>query len=121
MDLKQAKAQDVILKKLDTEDHNLDWDISELSTDLSIEYNLCYVACEEIAYEREHADIERDRATEDHPKDKAISISPSGSVFSKSEDSYEHEFSAQLERIKEEKEDKATRKRKLVWDSQISS
>lgn len=97
MDLEQAKAQDVILNRMNDEDHNLLWDISELSRDLDLEYNLCYVACEDMDM-RNHIEINTDRpiSSEKYPNDKMVNILSAGSMFAKSEDNYESEFLSEL-------------------------
>ena len=117
MDLKQVKAQDVIINHMNDEDHNLAWDISELSRDLDIEYNLCYISCEEMDIVG-HIDINIDQpiSSEKYPNDKRVNILSAGSVFAKSEDSYESEFLAIIAEQEVNQKEEKLRKRKLDAD-----
>ena len=121
MTLEQTKAQDIILKKLNDADHNTLWDISELHRDLSIQYDLCYVACEEM-YDRDHIDINTDRpiSSEKYANDKMVNILSAGSVYINNGYTYEAEFLsdiAEYENIKRQKEEGTE---KLILETRLA-
>lgn len=119
MNLEQAKAQDVILNHMNKEDSNLVWDISELSIKLNIEYDLCYVACEEIGYVRDHAEIQDGRPISKYPNDKSIFILPAGNVFAKSKNSYESEFLSELSEYDQAKTKQVEEGEKLKAETRL--
>lgn len=116
MNLNQAKSQDAILNHMNDEDHNLLWDISELHKKLDIEYNLCHVACEYIAYTRDHAEIRDGRTTTNYPNDASIFILPEGKIFANSESSYESELLDAIEEQENVRNEDELQKRKLNAD-----